>query len=155
LHYLSSLVKVLILALLVPKVFAGECNNLKSLHWLAGKWQSNDNKIIEYWNLSARDELSGGANFYNEGGQKTSYETLRIILIDNQNFYIAKPKESKYPVPFKLTSCSENRFTFTNEQHDFPQIINYQKKSSHSFSVDVTDIKNKGFTVDYRKQKER
>lgn len=135
-------------------VVAQECQSLAELKWLAGSWQHVDEKkkIIESWQVQSNGELIGGADFYQDKVSASSYEKLRIIKVDGDIFYLAKPKESTYPVAFKLSACANNRFDFINQQHDFPQKISYYKQANNRITVDVTDLDNKGFSLTYVKQ---
>jgi hypothetical protein len=52
-------------------------------------------------------------------------------------FYIPKVAENPLPVPFRLTSVSQQTATFENPSHDFPTRIIYRHGSDDSMTVSV------------------
>jgi hypothetical protein len=78
-----------------------------------------------------------------------SSETMRLVLMGGEIFYLAKVSHNQRPVAFRLTSCKYNRAIFENSDHDFPRSIDYQLETENSLIVIVGDGKEKGFKVNY------
>ncbi|WP_448211170.1 DUF6265 family protein [Colwellia sp. MEBiC06753] len=134
------------------------CNDLTQLSWLVGAWQhqANNQRVTEHWQQTANGEYQGVGQFINLKSANASdtidIEQLRIVLMDNQIFYLAKPASSELPVPFKLVNCTDNHWEFINANHDFPQRLHYQLVSDNQLTVEVTDLSGKGFTLQFFKQ---
>jgi hypothetical protein len=54
-------------------------------------------------------------------------EKLKLVIKDDNIYYVADIAENKEPVYFKLTTITGNSFVCENPQHDFPKMISYQK----------------------------
>ncbi|MEW6991134.1 DUF6265 family protein [Colwelliaceae bacterium 6441] len=78
-----------------------------------------------------------------------SSETLRLVEMSGEIFYIAKVKSNDSPIAFKLTNCTKNTAIFENSQHDFPKKINYKYKKNKGISVFVSGENGKGFLIEY------
>lgn len=98
------------------------------LEWLVGKWKRTNSKpgrtSIETWKKDG-DRLIGSA--YHLNGNDTTYiEKLKIVVKDQELYYVADVPENKSEVYFKITQVSPNGFVCENPQHDFPKKISYQ-----------------------------
>lgn len=104
---------------------AGE---LDQLDWLAGNWQSQqgDNWSEEHW-LPAREGLMLGLNRSGSGRGKSAFEFLRIAVdVSGIPVYWAAPG-GRSAVPFRLDTHQDQRASFINPEHDYPQRITYQR----------------------------
>ena len=57
-------------------------------------------------------------------------EKLKLVIKDNNIYYVADVPENKHPVDFKLIEISEMTFTCENPEHDFPKRIRYQEEGN-------------------------
>ena len=102
--------------------------NFKKLSWLAGTWDRTNAKPgrsgRERWELTSTSELRGfGINL--QGKDTTFIEKLRIIIKDDNIYYVADVQENEKPVYFKLTQITDVGFVCENPEHDFPKKITY------------------------------
>ncbi len=126
--------------------------DLNSLSWLVGKWisKTDSGTTIEHWNKVSPKTFEGmGAN-YRDNSLKSS-ESLRIVAMSGEVFYLAKVKSNPIVTPFKLTSCSKSSVTFENKGHDFPKKLVYQLIQPNKLDVFVTGENNKGFVIHFEK----
>ncbi|WP_299496717.1 DUF6265 family protein [uncultured Shewanella sp.] len=132
---------------------AQPCQSLDTMHWLSGDWEYKDAKqeIREYWLVVSSNTMEGhGVSISNT---MTSRETLRIVVMSGEVFYFAKVASNSLPIAFKLTHCESDRLIFENKHHDFPQKIIYQFINPNKITVFVSGEDNKGFKVNYQRQR--
>jgi hypothetical protein len=103
--------------------------NFKKLNWLVGTWNRTDTKPgrsgLEQWVKIDSQELLGiGVNMRDT--DTVFVEKLRIIVKDDNIFYVADVPENQKLVYFKLTEITESGFVCENPDHDFPKKISYQ-----------------------------
>lgn len=113
--------------------------------WLIGEWiySFDDKHTIEKWEIMS-DELIIGSSYtsINQTDSIIFSESLRILKMNNDFYYIAKVPQNKLPVPFLLTSQDNSTIVFVNEEHDFPQKIKYQKVTEDSMMVVIGLLNN-------------
>ncbi|MGY0037351.1 DUF6265 family protein [Pedobacter sp. NJ-S-72] len=101
----------------------------KKLEWLIGNWNRTDVKpgktATESWVKVAAYEFKG-TGVVVKGKDTVFVEKLRLIVKDNDIFYVVDVKENKGLVYFKLTTISSSGFVCENTEHDFPKKIEYQ-----------------------------
>ncbi len=152
--------KLLSALLLLTSVNANayKCNSLSELNWLLGDWktQVKQNLATE---LSANEPLTtelltteswlklSDKTFEGVGKTANNTESLRLLEMSDEIFYLAKVSHNPSPVAFKLTACKSNAFVFENEQHDFPNTIEYTLINSTAMQVKVSDNSEKSFTI--------
>lgn len=98
--------------------------------FLLGKWVLETKKgfIYEEWE-KVSDTLYIGKSYVKNDEEITPLESIELVKIDNNYFYIPtviNQNEGK-PIKFKLVSSENETFTFENLEHDFPQRIIYKK----------------------------
>ena len=103
--------------------------NFKKLKWIEGTWLRTDNKPgqsgHERWLQSTPHELRGYGVTMKE--QDTLFvEKLRILIREDNLYYVADVPENQQPVYFKLTEITNAGFVCENPDHDFPKKIAYQ-----------------------------
>ncbi|MCG7550521.1 DUF6265 family protein [Pseudoalteromonas sp. Of7M-16] len=133
-------------------VQAKSCDSVKSLSWLVGNWysQSSKLKIRESWKQISGKTFEGTGSTYSiEKGKTVSSETLRLVEMSGEVFYVAKVASNDLPVAFKLTSCSEKTAVFENPQHDFPKKLSYQLTKDNYITVLVSGEQGKGFSINF------
>jgi len=128
---------------------------LSSLDPLVGQWQVQTKKSVvsESWRKVSDQSFEGLGNTYDLAGVLKDSEELRLVQMQGTVFYLAKVKHNPLPVAFALISCQNNRFRFENKDHDFPKQLDYQLLSTDSLQVDVSDGTEKGFRLNFNRQK--
>jgi hypothetical protein len=140
---------LLVTLVISSKVIATPCSSLAHLNWLIGEWQtdnsSNFNK--EVWRKISNKTFEG------QGKTNTSSESLRIIEMSNEIFYLAKVAHNLMPIAFKLVDCKDKHSIFENMLHDFPNKIEYRQIDNNTMQVKVSENSKKSFTIQlYRVQ---
>lgn len=114
--------------------------DLSILDWLAGTWEHKSAKTvtIEKWEKIS-DRTFDGINFVRKlNDQEPVFsESLRLLNMQGEVFYLAKVDHNEMPIPFKLVSMSKEIFVFENKNHDFPRKITYTFHSADSLTVNV------------------
>ena len=134
------------------KVFKKKCR-LQDAEILLGSWQSaaKDNLTLESWTKISDSTFEGlGQLQKNETEGPKTVETLRLVEMSGEVFYLAKVSHNKFPTAFKLDNCDQG-LTFVNQQHDFPTQIQYQRDGD-KLVADVTGENGKGFKINYIKK---
>ena len=130
----------------------GECNSLDQINWIAGNWQSATERSItsETWNKISEDTWEGsGAVHDNATGELRSAESLRMVAMSGEVFYIAKVGHNPVPIAFKLVECGPTSATFSNPGHDFPKQLDYFLNESGALRVRVSDGGDRGFEIHF------
>jgi hypothetical protein len=118
-----------LLLLLASSITLQAQTDLSKLTWLTGTWNRTNAKPgrsgVEIWEKTSNTEFIGrGINL--KGADTTFVEKLKIIVKENDIYYVADVPENKEPILFKLTNSTNSSLTFENPQHDFPKKINYE-----------------------------
>ena len=130
------------------------CNSIDEISWIVGDWQqttsSKDNSKIahENWQRVSEDTLEGVGFTLDKNTKIVFQESLRIVVMQERLFLLAKINENELPVAFKAKECSKNSVLFENLAHDFPQQLHYLQVEN-SLKVKVSDTEGKGFTLLY------
>ncbi len=138
-------------------VFADTCDTIESVNWLVGNWhyENSELKINESWKRVSAKTMEGyGQTESVKKNEIVSAETLRLVEMSGEVFYLAKVASNKLPVPFKLTSCVDKTAIFENTEHDFPKKIAYRLTGRNNIAVSVTGDKGKGFKIEYTREEE-
>jgi len=132
---------------------AQTCNTLQEVQWILGNWQNNDKNTItkEHWQQVSNNTFEGGGETFVEAKIKNS-ESLRLVLMSGELFYIAKVSHNMVPVAFALTDCRVGYTVFENHQHDFPKRIEYTLVEKNTMKVTVSDGADKGFSIVFVKE---
>ena len=80
-------------------------------------------------------------------GKRKSVETLRLLEMSGEIFYVAKVSDNEFPTAFKLTECNTSRFVFENTKHNFPKKLIYDFRTQNNLLVSVTGDTNEGFEI--------
>lgn len=102
----------------------------QNFDWLAGKWINDKDTsalFFENWSKSALGNFIG-TSYVLSNNDTVFYEAINLLISDTGTFYCVSVKNQNEgaAINFKLTSNDNQRFTFENKNHDFPQTINYQ-----------------------------
>lgn len=138
----------------VPAAWAQDstCDNLNEVAWMEGTWevQSDTRRTVEQWSRITEQTMEGeGRVFRVDTGTQVGSETLRLVEMGGEVFYLAKTGGNALPIAFRLTSCSSKSATFENPDHDFPQRLVYRNPSADSLHVDVSDLDGNGFRLEF------
>lgn len=131
------------------------CSSLANIDWILGSWSSKSTKRTyqESWSKISNDTYEGHSQVTLVNGKNVGYESLRLVVMAGEVFYLAKVTENELPIAFKLVSCTRGSLHFQNLKHDFPQSIKYFRNSENSFSVSVEGKENKGFRLNFLRNK--
>ncbi len=105
-----------------------EFKSIDKFHWILGTWSNttNDSKLFEIWEKE-NDSTYSGISYMLVKNDTTFYETIKLISIGQDLFYIptVNDQNDDQPISFKLISEINKKFIFENKKHDFPQRIIY------------------------------
>ncbi len=152
---LASLSLILALFTLAEGATAMEPNRLDSLDWLLGNWKSVGEHIIvhESWVRVSDTTFEGiGESEPLPSGKRKLSETLRLVEMSGDVFYLAYVSHNPRPVSFTLTGYSGGGATFENPDHDFPKKIVYRLESPDELTVTVSN-EERGFTLEFERAK--
>ncbi len=146
-----------LLSLLVAATptFAGECASLDGLDWLLGQWEQVGETAItrETWTRVSAATFEGvGETLDAKDGSRRAWESLRLVAMRGQVFYLAKTKGNLRPVAFTLTECEEGVAVFDNPEHDFPRRLAYRLTEAGTLDVAVSDGGERGFALTLRRR---
>ncbi|WP_100643723.1 DUF6265 family protein [Alteromonas facilis] len=127
------------------------CASLDLVEWIIGDWKTVSPKRTyhEHWQKISDSTYEGFSRVGSHDNTQTSFESLRLVEMASEVFYLAKVAENELPIAFKLILCDHNRVQFQNNKHDFPQSITYTLTSEGKLPVLVESENNKGFTLKF------
>jgi hypothetical protein len=112
---------------------ADDCHALKQLTWLLGIWrcETEARQVHERWAAVSTETWEGYGETRARGradapGALLESETLRLVEMAGEVYYIAKVAHHPLPVAFRLTQCGPGFAIFENRAHDFPRVIAYR-----------------------------
>lgn len=73
-------------------------------------------------------------------------ESLRLVVMAGEVYYLAKVPHNPLPVAFRLSEGGDRSAVFTNPDHDFPRRIEYHLGDG-VLTVRVSDGGEKGFEL--------
>ena len=115
-----------------------------NFEWMSGDWymRGDGYTIYEHWDGKSEHVMEGYSISTNDKGDTLGREELRIIKIDNEYFYIAKPSKKKNPTTFKMTVDSVRKVSFYNESNEFPKLIEYKRMGDSLIAKISSDEKS-------------
>jgi hypothetical protein len=139
-----------------PATAADEMPAIASLQWLTGTWAravTGGGTARETWHTGGEGVLRGRAVVHaGDGTQQRLIETMLIVQMDNDVFYIAKPAENLLPVSFKLVSTSPACAGFENPAYDFPSRFEYCLQSDGRLRVVGSGRDEGSFTLLFERE---
>lgn len=137
---------------------------LEQFTWLSGEWQASLGKstVLESWQVRSAETFEGEGKTIAADGKVKQQESLRLVQMQQQIFYLAKVAHNPLPVAFKLEECAAGRLKFVNMAHDFPKQLEYvfiqpssqppvsgqkDEQSTEQMQVHVSDGAGKGFSL--------
>lgn len=144
---------ILSMALISFTASGSVCNDLNQLSWLEGHWVSKGKKSItlETWAKVSNDTFEGKGESRDLQNQPKSSESLRLVNMSGELFYLAKVAQNSAPVAFKATDCKIDFAIFENKAHDFPNQLIYTRKND-LLEVNVRNNAGQGFSLIFHKQ---
>lgn len=145
-----------LLLALPATVQAAQCDDLHQLQWLLGSWQfkSDTLDVTERWHSVSADTFEGAGNAWSHG-KLISSESLRLVAMSGEIFYIAKVSSNALPTAFKLTGCASTYAEFTNPAHDFPTRLQYNLVADGDIEVLVSGRDGKSFSYRFEPAESR
>jgi hypothetical protein len=117
----------------------------KPLLGLSGLWKMDTQRgtIYEEWLVRGDDQL-WGRSYKIKNNDTLVLENVILSLQGNDIFYtpVVHDQNNQQPVPFKLISCTNNRYVFENKEHDFPQRVIYELVSTTGLHARIEGSKN-------------
>lgn len=132
-----SLNAILVAVTMILALPSLQSSALDELAWLEGDWYraTRSGEAIERWRRDG-DGLSGEGLVVRDGRTALT-ESLLLVEMAGEVFYIAKPPENPYPVAFRLVSRDDGAFVFENTTHDFPQRIIYRRTGEDTMTAAI------------------
>lgn len=147
----SAPVWLMLLLLAMPAACANPCGSLNALDWLVGAWETaGDEATREVWRRVS-DATMEGHGATRDGGEWKVFESLRLLQMGGEIFFVAKTPGNPAPVAFKLAHCTARSARFDNPGHDFPTRIDYRRREDGGMSAEVRGPDGKGFTIDFQR----
>lgn len=104
-------------------------SDFKNFDWMEGAWTYKDDSLTISEDWEVKDgSLMEGSSLTLLNGDTIEKEYLRIIKMDLDYFYIAKPL-SKSPTLFKMDLDTNKTVRFISPGNKFPESIQYEKKN--------------------------
>jgi len=117
----------------------------EEISWLSGCWTNEDGSSREVWSDSFNGLLFG-YSVTAKDGITSFFEDLRIEKKETEYVYVASPMGTG-STEFVLTESNERSALFTNPEHDFPQMLHYQR-SGKKMTIEVSTLdRSKGFQL--------
>jgi hypothetical protein len=114
---------------------------LQKLNWLVGNWEQKlpDGTLQENWTKENDSTFNGNSYFIN-AKDTVHFESIKLVQKAEELIYIATVagQNNDGPIGFKLTSDTENSFTFENPDHDYPQKITYKKVNDTNLMATIS-----------------
>jgi hypothetical protein len=132
-----------------------KCDSLDMLNWINHSWrvESDTSITTESWRSVSDASFEGlGQTTDSQTGEVTFSESLRILQMADEIFFLAKVAENPYPVPFKLIACTDGSAVFSNPGHDFPQRLEYKLEEDKTLRVNVSAKNGRSFDVLYSRE---
>lgn len=135
------------------RIHEDQCTAIDVMRRVAGSWRAvkGNKSTEESWQQLSGASVEGRSDVINSSGQIEWSESLRLLLMSGELYYVAKVDHNPLPIAFKMTKCRDEIATFENEGHDFPKMIRYRFVAEDKLEVDVSDGADKGFTVKFSK----
>ncbi len=119
---------------------------LSSFNWLRGSWKGGIVKdsvsSYETWGTDSNGSWAGKGRML--FGKDTVNETVGIYKVEDRVYYTAKVEGQNNggSTHFLLSDTANGEYVFSDDEHDFPQVIIYKPTSPNSFDATLKGIKN-------------
>ena len=119
-------------------------DKLQKMNWLLGNWENEmpEGVLTETWTKENDSTFSGTTYFIINKEDTVHSETIILKQLNDELFYrpTVKGQNNDEPVDFKLSSESENSFSFENPKHDYPQKIVYKKVNETNLVATISGM---------------
>jgi hypothetical protein len=135
---IRRLVVVVVLALMVLAPRTALAGGLAQFDWLVGTWKREraDWTVYESWRVLSDRTMEGESYVVSKkSGEKRLTESLLLAELGPDVYYIPRPMENAYPVPFRMVEADAGKAVFENPLHDFPQHITYERNDEDSLTA--------------------
>jgi len=115
-------------------------DDLQGLAWLEGEWQRETRRglSIERWSRLPDGGLVGESVVIpSDGSESFQVESLLLVRMGTDIFYIARPRQNEFPIGFRLMAQTDTEVVFENPTHDFPQRITYLRTTPDAFTATI------------------
>ena len=129
---------------------------LEAVAWMQGQWELADGDTLrmEAWRRVSDHTMEGVGMTRSVEGELKIVETLRVVDMGGELFYLAKVAQNEFPIAFKMVDRGEDKVVFENAAHDFPTRIEYRRVKPDRLRVSVRGGE-RGFVLDFvRRPKE-
>lgn len=117
-------------------------NTLEKMNWLLGNWENEmpEGVLTETWTKENDSTFSGTTYFIINKKDTVHSEAIILTQLNDKLVYrpTVKGQNNDEPVDFKLSSESENTFSFENPKHDYPQKITYKKVNENNLLTTIS-----------------
>ena len=114
---------------------------LKKMDWLIGTWEQKlpEGILSEEWKKE-NDSTYSGKSFFIKEKDTIHMESILLTQKNGELLYIpmVKGQNNDEPITFKLTSETNNTYSFENPEHDYPQKITYKKMDDTSLLATIS-----------------
>jgi hypothetical protein len=121
-----------------------EFEKLEKMNWIIGQWENKtpEGYLTETWTKDNDSTFSGKSYFIVKEKDTVHFESIVLMQVNDDLIYqpIVKGQNEDQPVDFKLTSETENSFSFENPKHDYPQKITYKKNNDKSLTATISGV---------------
>lgn len=100
---------------------------IETLEQMTGSWKANGIELTEEWKQN--EDGSFHADVFNhEGWEPELIEYIDVVQEGEDLYFIGTilKQNSGLPIRFRLVEAKDDKVTFENAAHDFPQYISYQ-----------------------------
>ena len=119
-------------------------DKLEKMNWLLGNWENEmpEGVLTETWTKENDSTFSGTTYFIINKEDTVHSEAIILKQLNDELFYrpTVKGQNNDEPVDFKLSSESENSFSFENPKHDYPQKIVYKKVNETNMVASISGM---------------
>ena len=119
-------------------------DKLEKMNWLLGNWENEmpEGVLTETWTKENDSTFSGTTYFIINKKDTVHSETIILKQQNDELIYrpTVKGQNNDEPVDFKLSSESENSFSFENPKHDYPQKIVYKKVNETNMVASISGM---------------
>jgi len=133
----------IVLILLLFSISSLNFAQMDNFNWLLCEWkmESENSYIVENWAKVGFNTIEGESFTFDSQTDSILFsESLRILHMGNEYFYLAKVPQNHMPIAFLMTYIDENSIIFENGSHDYPQRIEYSKLENDSLVVTISLI---------------
>ncbi len=119
---------------------------LSSFNWLRGSWKGGIAKdsvsSLETWVTDSNGNWAGKGQMLL--GKDTVNETIGIYKVEDRVYYTAKVdgQNNGETTHFLLSDTVNGEYVFSDDEHDFPQVIIYKPTSSTTFEATLKGMKH-------------